>query len=476
MNRKSRNGISELSPEQKATIYLTREFNQLLSYLNNNTGLVRIDLALKTVSGLYFYSVKDSLLSDVQNENAFQTLDPSDAVEVSIRTFDATEMDIIRLFRYQIEDNSQGRQKTLLCEPRYIGQFDEYARVYAAPIGYKGLNSDLLKYLFIFFLENCKGRIKKTILEKTEFTIESGSGQKWYEVSRRAAIHFLSYKIYQNAKDGRGEELLETLCLVSSASYEKTQNHGKMGMLTGGIENKDAFIRFSQPVDINREHVRQIRKLLEMSDADRNMLMIEKGKIAGIFTPQKSFDYSEIAFCGNGKWIFRIQKKPVIFFDSISLSLGSREESIKTEKRIINVFGTSCDAEKLKRIINEAKRQTHGTTIIITDHASEESDRLSKASRAIKIELTEARPGTFRSITAIDGAVLLDPYGKCYAIGAILDGVSGDYGSMARGARFNSAITYVNYWSRERKDRILAVIVSEDDSIDFYSSMDGKSR
>lgn len=38
-----------------------------------------------------------------------------------------------------------------------------------------------------------------------------------------------------------------------------------------------------------------------------------------------------------------------------------------------------------------------------------------------------------KKITAIDGAVLIDPSSTCYAIGVILDGLASDKGSPARG-------------------------------------------
>ena len=122
-------------------------------------------------------------------------------------------------------------------------------------------------------------------------------------------------------------------------------------------------------------------------------------------------------------------------------------------------------------IISEAKRQPHGTTIIITNKAVEESERLSSRFRAIKIDPVIAERETMRSITAIDGAIIIDPGGKCYALGAILDGESGEHGDMARGARYNSAITYVDYWKKNRGDKIIAVIVSADESLDVYPEL-----
>ena len=71
------------------------------------------------------------------------------------------------------------------------------------------------------------------------------------------------------------------------------------------------------------------------------------------------------------------------------------------------------------------------------------------------------------ALSAIDGAILIDTSGVCYAIGAILDGVIGKTGNIARGARYNSAITYVDY-EAELKNKSVAIIVSADDTVDIY--------
>jgi DNA integrity scanning protein DisA with diadenylate cyclase activity len=70
-------------------------------------------------------------------------------------------------------------------------------------------------------------------------------------------------------------------------------------------------------------------------------------------------------------------------------------------------------------------------------------------------------------ITAIDGAVLIDPTTTCYAIGVILDGLASNKGTPSRGARYNSAIRYVETC----KYPCLAIIVSEDGSIDLVPDL-----
>ena len=125
--------------------------------------------------------------------------------------------------------------------------------------------------------------------------------------------------------------------------------------------------------------------------------------------------------------------------------------------------------------VGTAKRQKHGTTIIISDHAEEESIRLSRLNRAIKVSTELNNNEAINSVTAIDGVVLLDPFGKCFAIGAILDGEARKPGNSARGARYNSAVTYIDYWGKKGY-KAIAVIISVDNSIDVYSGIDNYEK
>ncbi|MBV9948139.1 MAG: DNA integrity scanning protein DisA nucleotide-binding domain protein, partial [Myxococcales bacterium] len=108
----------------------------------------------------------------------------------------------------------------------------------------------------------------------------------------------------------------------------------------------------------------------------------------------------------------------------------------------------------------------HGTMLVVVDDAAQESTRLSQQGTPI----TPCRLSNelIRHVTAIDGAVLLDPASTCHAVGVILDGLATVDGSPARGARYNSALRYV----ATRKDRpTLAVIVSEDGLVTMHPTL-----
>lgn len=70
-------------------------------------------------------------------------------------------------------------------------------------------------------------------------------------------------------------------------------------------------------------------------------------------------------------------------------------------------------------------------------------------------------------MTNIDGAVLVSPDARCYAVGVILDGRATGIGDSSRGARYNSAVRY-----REAVgDDCLVIIVSEDGMINLLPDL-----
>jgi hypothetical protein len=76
-------------------------------------------------------------------------------------------------------------------------------------------------------------------------------------------------------------------------------------------------------------------------------------------------------------------------------------------------------------------------------------------------------PELLRHVTPIDGAVLLSPDGYCHAIGTILDGIASTKGDPSRGARYNSAVRYVE----STPSPCLAVVVSEDGRVDYVPDL-----
>jgi DNA integrity scanning protein DisA with diadenylate cyclase activity len=129
--------------------------------------------------------------------------------------------------------------------------------------------------------------------------------------------------------------------------------------------------------------------------------------------------------------------------------------------------------EQLTELFKIALKQLHGTMLVIVDEAQEESKRLRTQSTPIIPSLVSET--LMRTITAIDGAVILDPKGICYSIGVILDGVVEEgKGDPARGARLNAAFNYLSYCKR-KGFRCLLTVISEDGMVNIFFTQQDKS-
>jgi len=157
--------------------------------------------------------------------------------------------------------------------------------------------------------------------------------------------------------------------------------------------------------------------------------------------------YHSIVVSKHGNYMYSKQRVNYEAFDSVSKKILSSSEQ---------------ELEKQKIIIKTAIKQEHGTTLVFTKSITEK-ERLAKSSIPIKNTDLSSNPSLANSLTGIDGAIMCDKSGVCFAIGTILDGITSDSSNenIARGARHNSAHRY--YASREND--CVIVVVSEDGDI-----------
>jgi len=73
----------------------------------------------------------------------------------------------------------------------------------------------------------------------------------------------------------------------------------------------------------------------------------------------------------------------------------------------------------------------------------------------------------------IDGAVLVDPSGRCHAIGVILDGAATGEGDRSRGARYNSVVKYL---AAAAGTPTVILLVSEDGMINLLPDLRPRIR
>lgn len=266
---------------------------------------------------------------------------------------------------------------------------------------------------------------------------------------------------------------------LSTLKYESGQNYGSILALCetsekrfGEIEsNYDVSIKFKYSIKIDNTSYKRIRKLLEISNDKLSLLMNENGEIYAIgkIINNPSCEYYKIYFDGFSKWTLYKNEDKFLCFENMLPKLPDKENGIdkKNNELLKMTFGIKSTS-KLKKIIQEAVSQKHGTIVVFAENAKDEAERLKES--GISIEPIDISTGKLvGEITSIDGAIICDISGICYLIGVILDGESSKKTDLSRGARYNSAIRYIEKQKNIHK-KTFVVVVSEDGYVDCFSS------
>lgn len=263
--------------------------------------------------------------------------------------------------------------------------------------------------------------------------------------------------------------LFNTCNTISSLRHEGAEGIGSLVIARQDHPNIEPTITLALPVPI-RDY-RAVRKLLEMASPNNYLLSDSAviygiGKIVGRYDYRKE-DLFQVDFTSHYTWdllhaghtlmrvAYRQPRLPKMRVDKEKFGSDLARIFRITDKKTI---------ENMWELVLAATDQKHGTILVIFDLAPTESERLDN--QCIRIKPVKMTPELLAMVAAIDGAVLIDARGICHAIGVILDGLASKHGSSARGARYNSAIRYV-----EGKRECLAVVVSEDGSIDLVPDL-----
>ena len=290
------------------------------------------------------------------------------------------------------------------------------------------------------------------------------------EILRISGERF-SNTIVQAATASRGGYYFYGTCnYLAAEKYESKSSSGKLVIAPIGHPNIDLVIKLEHIVILKPQ--RMIRKLLEIASEDL-FLYSDGDKILGFARMKGIYDPScenlfEVEFYGYRKWRLKHSGATLMLVEHSNPSLPElgldKSKFASTFKRIFCGI-TDEDIEAHWNAINSIIKQRHGALIVISKDAKEETKRLGKQATAISpIKLDN---GAIKLVISIDGAVLLDTQAICHAIGVILDGPASPHGTPARGSRYNSAIRYVD----ANKDKAVAIIISEDGSIDLYPDL-----
>ncbi|UQZ84243.1 hypothetical protein SK3146_03476 [Paenibacillus konkukensis] len=310
--------------------------------------------------------------------------------------------------------------------------------------------------------------------------------------------------------------LLEKIDDISTRTYEGSNPFGCMLFADQALLHPSRgiikyIIRFREN-EILLDDSKLIRKLLEMTDHDKDIYLISDEKyIYGIghinwnevgnhllfrvvFKGLSKYNLQLLTtvhtesrfgklFNENDKKIYKTERNLEIVFKNLlqvsfkSPVLGEEGFTTRKFKRMMKAqFFENREEENireidtLERVVRKAREQKHGTMVVITDEetAGQEVERLKKQS--IIIEPTAVNPDVVQYLTPIDGAVYFDNTGVCHAVGVILDGIAEpNIGDSSRGARYNSAYRYLH---KLDQTKCIIVIISEDGMVNLIPELD----
>lgn len=121
--------------------------------------------------------------------------------------------------------------------------------------------------------------------------------------------------------------------------------------------------------------------------------------------------------------------------------------------------------ELLEKSIKEIKK---GGMIVIDAEAPIQASHLKGS--CFRPEPFPINAGHLSRLSRMDGAIILDFDLMCHAFGAILDGRATTDEKSERGARYNSAVRYV----QSREGKAVAIVISEDGYVDVIDYKEPK--
>ena len=293
-----------------------------------------------------------------------------------------------------------------------------------------------------------------------------GSMRDAEEIIRIAAKDFLHTPGLSIERRYIHNDLFDALNLVSSLMYEGAKSIGQLILVDPDNEAVEFLAKFVEPVPFREP--RWVRKVLQMA-ASGVGIVANSQYIYGLGRLKESHDSSSqdaftVAFidhyhwelyCGNQALLrsqYAVPKLPQEPFDKAAfLANYTRLFPLSSQDSGLHLW----------KLLRTQTSQEHGSMIVIAADAANEAKRLCKQGTSIvPTRLTES---LLRSVSGIDGTILLDPNGFCHAIGIILDGEASDECTPSRGSRYNSGVRYVQMSSSHR----LAIVVSDDRTVDI---------
>jgi hypothetical protein len=287
------------------------------------------------------------------------------------------------------------------------------------------------------------------------------------DIAREAAERFLRIPDFLTGSFGySAADLFQRLNILSSLFYEGRKGSGSLILARPDSVFLEYAVRFRTPVPLNEP--RWARKTLQMA-SERFALICSDGKIHGIgniadtHRPDQ-LDAFTVNFLDHYQWELRIGPQVLMYSRFREPKLPQAPiERVQFVSNYLRLFKSTpaTDANTVWALFEECTSLEHGTMLVVLEDAEAEADRLKD--QGTPIEPVLMTRDLLHRVSGIDGSILLDPAGRCFAIGVILDGTATEECSPARGSRYNSALRYVGIAPVAR----MAIVVSEDKTVDL---------
>ncbi|GAA1184580.1 diadenylate cyclase [Kitasatospora gansuensis] len=231
---------------------------------------------------------------------------------------------------------------------------------------------------------------------------------------------------------------------ISALPYEGRSGSGRLIIAERSHPAIEVLLNFRRPVKMR--NVPAVRKLLEASGPEADLLtdgesVYGLGKIAHEYAVASETVFV-VSVTNRGVWELSHGGEVLLTVRDGIPHLPTSVLDLEYFRDLVDRLFSDADVTILSNLARAAGEHRHGAMLIISGDAAGESERLSP--QAWAIEPVELSPQLLNQLTDMDGAVLIDPHGRCHAVGVILDGVAHGIGDPARGSRFNNAVRYLD--------------------------------
>jgi hypothetical protein len=317
------------------------------------------------------------------------------------------------------------------------------------------------------------GECAKSLYVPDPEKVDRFEGSRAEEILRKAGSRLMEVPNFAAQSWGGLYGLFNACNYIASLSYEGAESVGGMIVAKIGHPNISTTIQLSRPLRLQK--YRAIRKLLEITTTGESILTDGEfvtgfGRMSGVYDPSSS-DLFMVRFTGHHKWEVLHDDHPMMVVKHEVPRMPSPSLNKAEFISSCGILFPDIEPEKINFLYELALgacKQRHGTILVITPLARDETERLS--SQSTGIVPTVASEEILRCVSSIDGAILIDMDGVCHAIGVILDGSAIQEGDTGRGARYNSTLRYI-HGMRERSIPCLAVVVSEDGTAELMPDL-----